>query len=92
MSLARTLPFAVVAALAIFAGRPARAEMLVLESTDTRYQRGQYITAEQAAALQPGTYVKALDGTVTKLFGISDATSGLQIGGVRGFKRKPPQQ
>lgn len=85
------MPVLRVALAAFFAsilGHAALADVIVLKSTDPRYQRNDRITLEQAKAVRAGAYLEVLDGSVTKRFGVSEAASGVQIGGVRGLKRK----
>ncbi len=62
---------AVAAAPALVA--PARADMVVLELTDPRYQPNQHIETIDASTIKAGTFVRVLDGGATRLFGTAPA-------------------
>jgi len=68
------------------AASPAFADMQVLDSTDTHFTRGQHVETIDAAKLEPGSFVKVLDGTTTRTFE-GPSVGSLPIGGTRGLKK-----
>jgi hypothetical protein len=85
---------AFMAALAGLIGAlPARADMLVLESTVPQYKVGDHLADNTAMTLPDGQHVKVLllPANTTKLFeGKGGDVGSLPFGGMRGIKRKPP--
>ncbi len=95
MSVAYAVPiFAVATFTCLAATDKARADMLVLELTETHYRPGDRVPGDKIDVKEPGAYVKVLvlDSKTTKIFESPDrGTGSVPFGGTRGFKRKSQQ-